>query len=144
MIYFKPMTEKHEWDWVWERAHPLACKDTQGIVAVNDKGSIQAVAVFDSWTPDACSVHYAIDNPIVIRRGFLNEIARHLFITCGRVRIFGLVPSNNEKALKLDLHIGFKEVARVPHGYSQGVDYIVVCMEKRDCRWLPEQLREAA
>jgi hypothetical protein len=54
------------------------------------------------------------------------------------------VPSNNEKALKLDRHIGFKEVARIPNAVAEGVDYIVMCMEKSECRWLPEELREAA
>lgn len=136
MIAFKALTTQAEWDWIWSRAYPLACKDSQGLVAYNEAGDILAAAVFDSFTPDACQVHIAIDNPMVIRRGFLNEIARHLFVTCGRKRLFGLVPSDNEKAYRLDTHIGLTEVARIPNGYSEGVDYIVLCMEKADCRWL--------
>lgn len=144
MIYFKPLTEVEEWDWIWSRAYPIACSDTQGLVAYDEDGNILAGAVFDSFTADGCSVHFAIDNPLVIRRGFLHEIARHLFIACGRNRIFGLVPANNHKALKFDTHLGMKEVARIPHGYQEDIDYIVLCMEKRECRWLPEELREAA
>ena len=108
-----------------------------------DNDIIQAIAVFDSFTVDACSVHFAIDNPFVIKHGFLNEIARHLFIQCGRKRIFGLVPSNNEKALKLDKHIGMEEVARIPDAVKEGVDYIVMRMDKESCRWI-EQNKEAA
>jgi hypothetical protein len=81
MIKFRPLTEQVEWTWMYERAHQIACEDSQGIVAYDDKDEIQAVAVFDSFTVDACSVHFAIDNPMVIRSGFLNEIARHAFIT---------------------------------------------------------------
>jgi len=144
MIYFRPLTEPEEWSWINERAHPIACADSQGIVAY-DKRGIQAICIADSFTVDACSVHFAIDSPFVIRAGFFNEICRHLFIACGRKRIFGLVPAHNEKALKLDLHIGFREVARIPDAYAEGIDYIVIRMDRDDCRWLDkEQQREAA
>lgn len=142
MIWFKALDLEDEWDWVWKRARPLRCQDTCGIVAYKGK-EIQAVAVFDSWTVDACSVHLAIDNPFVIRAGFLAEIANFLFLTGDRKRILGLVPSNNEKAIRLDLHIGFREVARIPDAFAEGVDYIVMRMDKKDCRWLAK-MEEAA
>jgi len=140
-ITFKPLTTEAEWDWVWQRARPMWMKDSQGIVAYDaDSGEIQAICVMDSWTNDACSTHFAIDNPMVIRRGFFHEIARHIFIACNRKRFFGLLPGNNEKALKLDLHIGMVEVARIPHGYAEGVDYIVLGMDRKQCaRWLNEE-----
>ena len=141
MIKFKPLTTQNEWVWVQARAHPIQCSDSQGIVAYDDRG-IQAVCVADSFTVDACSVHFAIANPFVIRAGFFHEVARHLFIQCGRNRIFGLVPANNEKAIKLDLHMGFREVARIPDAYAEGVDYIVVRMDKSDTRWLTDEQRQ--
>ena len=143
MIKFKPLDKQDEWDWVYERAHPLQCKDSQGIVAYDERG-IQAVCVADSFTVDACSVHIAIDSPFVIRAGFFNEVARHLFIQCNRGRIFGLVPSNNEKAIKLDTHMGFREVSRIPDAYAEGVDYIVMRMDRATSPWLTEDMREAA
>lgn len=142
-MLFKAMDSQEEWNWIWERAHPLWCRDTAGIVAYNENGEIQAACVFDSFTVDACSVHFAIDNPFVIRHGFLHEVARHLFIHCDRKRIFGLIPSDNEKAHKLDLHIGFREVARIPDAYADGIDYIVVRMDREDSRWLEERKRAA-
>ena len=140
---FKALERQSEWDWVKTRAKLIFCEDSQGIVAYDDRG-IQAIAVFDSFTVDACNVHFAIDNPLVIRSGFFAEIARHLFIQCGRKRIFGLVPSTNRKALKLDRHLGMKDVAVIPDALAEGIDYVVLCMKKSECRWLPEQLREAA
>ena len=145
MIAFKPMTTMEEFLWFKERTHVIRCEDTQGIVAVDRGGDILAVCVADSFSPDSCNVHMAIDNPHVIRRGFLSEIARHLFVTCGRSHIFGLVPSTNQKALKFDKHIGFEEVCRIPDGVGTGVDYIVLRMDKATCPWLnEEQKREAA
>ncbi len=141
MIQFKPLTTNEEWQWIWDRAKPLACKDSQGIVAYDERG-IQAVCVADSFTVDACSAHLAIDSPFVIRAGFFNEICRHLFITCGRNRIFVLVPGNNPKSIKLVTHIGFREVARIPDAYAEGVDYIVGRMDKSDTRWLTDEQRQ--
>jgi hypothetical protein len=141
MIKFRAMTTEAEWKWVWERAYPMWMKDTQGIVAYDDAtDEIKAIVVFDSFTPDACNTHFAIDSPIAIRRGLFHEVAHHVFNTCGRKRFFGLLPGNNEKALKLDKHIGMVEVARIPHGYREGVDYIVLGMDRKQCaRWLREE-----
>ena len=143
MIQFAPMTTQEQWLWFKERTHVILCEDTQGIVAMDQQGDILAILVADSFSPDSCNVHMAVDNPMVIRHGFLNEVARHLFITCGRNHIFGLVPSNNKKALKFDKHIGFEEVARIPDGVGSGTDYVVLRMDKETCPWL-DQKKEAA
>ena len=140
---FKPLEKQDEWNWIRDRAKVIFCEDSQGIVCYDYRG-IQAMAAFDSFTVDACSVHFAIDNPFAIKHGFIHEIARHLFLQCGRKRIFGLVPSNNAKALKLDKHIGMVEVARIPDALAEGVDYVVLRMNREDCKWLPQELRKAA
>jgi RimJ/RimL family protein N-acetyltransferase len=143
MIHFKLIDDDFEKLWAKNRTRAILCEDTQGIMAYDDKKFV-ACAIFDSFTVDACNVHWAITNPFVLRRGFLTEICDYLFNTRGRERIFGLVPSDNRKALKLDAHIGMREVARVPDAYAKGVDYIVMRMDKSDCRWLSKELKEAA
>lgn len=143
MIQFKPLTEEHEWKWIWERAHPMAVKDTQGIVAYDDAtGKIAAIVVMDSWTPSGCQTHFAIDNPMAIKRGLFREVAIHIHVVCDRRYIFGLIPANNDAAHKFDLKMGFEEVARIPEGYDIGVDYIVVRLAKEDNRWLPDEFKE--
>jgi len=134
----------HEWDWFKRRTHTIACEDSEGMVMYNTDMSIAAVAMFDSFSPDGCNVHWAIDNPMVLRHGFLEAIAHYLFVTRERKRIFGLVPSNNARALKFDKHIGMREIARIPHAMGEGVDYIVMTMTREECPWLAKELREAA
>lgn len=141
-IRFFPMELPAEWAWMQARAMPIACADSQGIVAYNGD-QIVACCVADSFTRHGCNVHIAVDNPLVLRHGFLQEVSRHLYDTCGRHRLFGLVPATNEKALKFDQHIGFSEIARIPDGFADGVDYVVLCMEREQCRWL-DDVREAA
>ena len=135
MCLFLPIGLPDQWAWMKERAHVIACEDSTGIVAYDDDGMIVAGVVADQWTTDSCQVHIAIEDPMVLRHGFLEEVANYLFNVCGRKRIFGLVPANNEKALKLDLHMGFEEVVTIPDGFSDGIDYKILRMT-RDNRWL--------
>lgn len=144
MIAFKPMTLQIEWDWVFERARPIRCDDSQGIVAYDHKG-IAAVAVIDSINADSCNVHWAIDNPFVIRSGFMHEVCRHIFHTMGKERFFGSIPQSNKKSLKFAKHIGATTVATIPDGYATGVDYHVMRIDKDTCRWIQqENITEAA
>ena len=138
----KPLTTGHEWSWFKSRTHTILCEDMRGLVAY-EKDLIVRACVADSFTVDGCNAHIAIDNPLVIRNGILSEFADKVFNEWGRKRIFGLVPDNNKKALDFDLHIGFKEVARVPDAVKEGVGYIVLRMDREDCRWL-KNVREAA
>jgi hypothetical protein len=143
-IQFARLTTQEEWLWFKEKTHVIRCEDTQGIVAYSETGKILAVCVADSFSPDSCNVHMAIDNPIVIKHGFLHAIGHHMFNVCGRSHIFGLVPANNTRALKFDKHIGFSEVARIPDGVGTGTDYVVLRMDKADCPWIKHDKQEEA
>jgi hypothetical protein len=141
-MMFTAMTKPEEWNWATERAGCRRLSDTQGVVAYDNKARIKAVAVFDRFLADCCSVHLAIDNPIVIRSGFLTEVAEHLFVRCNLDRLFGMVPSDNEKALKFNKHIGFHEVTRIPDACGKGIAMVVMRMDKAGCRWIIEQEQE--
>lgn len=143
MIEFKALTEQKEWDWISKRACPAQIEDSQGLVAYdNITGIICGVVIMDSWTKSGCQVHIAIDNPMCIRAGLLNEVATHIHVVCGRRYVFGTVPANNKKAYNFDLKIGFKEVARVPDGYAEGVDYIIMRMSKEENPWLRKHIEQ--
>jgi hypothetical protein len=137
------MATAQEWAWFQSRTKTILCEDMMGMVAYNEEGTMVAACVADSFGPDNCNVHMAIDSPMVLRRGFLSGLADWLFIQNNRKRVFGLVPSNNSKALKFNAHIGFQEVARVPNAVAEGVDYVVLSMGRDDCRWFKE-IKEAA
>jgi hypothetical protein len=140
MITFKPIETPFEWDWIKKRTHILLCEDMMGIVAYEtDNGNILAACAADSFVSDKCNVHVAIDNPLVIRHGFLKEAFEWLFVGCGRKFVLGLVPSYNEKALKFDQHIGFREINRIPDAFGTDVDCIVLRMDAHDCHWLLEE-----
>lgn len=136
MIKFYPMTEPAEWNWFTERTKATRSSDTQGIVAYDAMGKILAVTVFDTFTVDSCCVHLAIDNPFVIRSGFLNVLCKHAFWTCNRDRMFASIIDTNHKSLKFVSHAGFREITRIEDGYAKGVDFVIMRMDKEGCRWL--------
>ena len=143
MIYFKPMTEAYEWNWITERALCSRSRDTQGIMAYDSVGKLQAGVVFDGINLASCNVHVAIDNPLVIRRGFLNHGFEYLFKVLGLERVFCAIKATNEKSLNFAKKLGFEQEAILKNRFPDNVDYIVFRMEKEACRWI-EQEKEAA
>ena len=144
MMYFVDLDVRKHWAFVKATAAPLLCEDTCGIVVLDDTGNIQAAAVFDSFTNTTCVVHLAILNPMVIRHGLLTKSAEYLFNTRCRLKIFGMTPSNNAKALKFNKHMGWREVYRIPDAYDVGVDYVLQEMTREECPWLLDQPKEVA
>jgi ribosomal protein S18 acetylase RimI-like enzyme len=72
---------------------------------------------------------------MVLRHGFQEEVFRFVFGS-GRKVIIGRTPSDNEKALKFNRHMGFEEIARIPDAYEEGIDCVITQLRKDNCKWL--------
>lgn len=119
-------------------AFPRPCSDTKGIIA-ETPGRLHAFCIMDSWTRTSVQAHLHIDNPMVIRHGFLHEVAQYVFITAERHVIIGLVPSDFDWALKFNRKIGFKELCTIPDAYDLDIGYTIMHMRREDAaRWLEE------
>ena len=130
---FKPLDNRHEWEWLSNRAKCGYCDDMRGVVAYRGNTIVAAVAL-DSWSETSCTIHVAIEDPMVLRHGFAHEVFNYVFTFANRKLIIGITPSDNKKALKFNKHIGFKEIYRIRDGYREGVDYVVQEYRKED--WL--------
>ena len=131
---FVPL-QPNMWPSIPDIARPRQCADSKGVVAIQD-GKILAITILDSWTDNSCMIHIWIDNPIVLKHGYAEEVFDFVFNTGGREVIIGVTPANNPKALKFIKHIGFEEVARIPDGHERGVDFVVTTMRKENCKWV--------
>lgn len=69
-------------------------------------------------------------------RLLLREVFRYAFITAKREMLVGVVNSRNEKAMRMDLHLGFREVTRLPGMHDNGGDVVLLAMKKAECRYL--------
>ena len=134
-MYFKPMNTEAEWEWFVKRTFCIRCEDSCGIVAYSSTGQIKAVVGVDSLTQVACNIHLAVESPMVFKYGLLQEASHLVFDVLKRERMFGLVPSTNLKALKLNRHLGFTQVAEIPDAVADGVGYCILSLEKEDCSW---------
>lgn len=135
-----PMTYVRDWEFVRNGLGLKWAEDTRGIASYNaDTGERLSVVVFNNWTWSSVHIHMEILNPLVLRHGLLQEIYKFAFITGGKLNVVGMVPDGTPKATKLNKHIGLTEVARIPEGYAEGKDYIVMQGTREDLKkWEPK------
>lgn len=121
--------------WLFDRVGCIPTHTFRGLEAVDDAGRIRGMVGFDRWTDTSAEMHVAIDAPLVAR-ALLRPAFECLFVQCARELALGSVLSSNEKALRFDKHIGFRETHRIRDGHSRGVDIVLLEMRKAECRWL--------
>lgn len=130
--------------WIAVRAGLSIGSQFKAIEALDALGNIAGMVGYDGWTPNAVSMHVAIDNPMAVK--YLRGPAFRIpFLEHGKGLVNGAVLSTNQKAIKFDLNMGFRETHRIRDGWAKGVDIVMFEMRKDECRWLVNQrLRRAA
>ena len=128
-----------EWDWGFINSiiGIKQCEDTGGIMAIDSlTNTTVGACVMDNWTQNSVQCHFMITSPMVLKHQFLDCCFDYMFNTVGVNRVYGLVPANNEKAVKLNTHMGFTIKARLDEAYEVGVDYLVMEMTRENCPFL--------
>lgn len=116
--------------------------DTGGIVALSAAGEPIGLVLFDSWSETAVTAHISVQKAYCLRALHV-EAFRYIFEVCGKKMMLGFTASDNVKAIRLNSHFGFTEIARIPDATSDGVDQIIYQMLREDCKYL-SKLKEAA
>lgn len=120
MNYRAPTPEDSAWFCATTSYRPSP--EFGGITAYNVAG-VQAMVGFDFWTMTSVHIHIAIVNPHALR-GLWREALKYLK-QHGRNIIIGMTPSHLERALRMTLGLGFKEVARIRDGWDVGSDIVI-------------------
>lgn len=97
-------------------------------------GKLVGAIGFHGFNGASCFVHMAGD-PGWMTRGMLETVARFAFLTMNLKMMIGLVPSGNEKALEIDLRLGFELIQTIPDAHPDGAMHVLV-MRRENCRWL--------
>lgn len=131
----------NHWDELTRTLPLVRQEDTRGIASVDpDTGELWGAVVCEDWTVTAVSCHIVILKSRAFRDGLHRELPEYVFNQAGRIKIMGLVPADNDKALKLNKHFGFKELFRIEEGYDWGIDYVVMELRREDCPyWTPRE-----
>lgn len=133
-----------DWGWVIKHNPILRTDNTNGIMAIDsDKNETIGAVIFDNWTPNTVQAHIIATTSMLFKHGFLEEAFDYAFNISGRKYMLGIIPSDNEKSVKLVKSIGFKEAYRLKDGWADGIDIIVFEISRDNCRFLP-QLKEVA
>jgi hypothetical protein len=134
------LTAEPEWvlyDWINDRIGLAFSTDFRAFGRVVD-GKIVGVVAYTGHTGKACQMHMAGDHPRWITPTFLRTAFHMPFVEWGYEVVFGMVPSGNEVALKMDLKLGFKLLHTVPNAHPDGALHLLM-MNKADCRWLRQE-----
>ena len=138
-IEFRLFSGEHDWGWVQQQVGVLRVEDTAGIMAIDvDTNTTVGGCIMDNFTSNSVQCHFMVTSPMVLKHGFLEECFDFVFNHIDRKFIYGMVPSDNEKALRLNAHMGFTEVLRLPEAFRDGVDYVVMQLRREDCKYLPK------
>ena len=139
IIQFRAFDGPSDWAWVNDQVGILQVEDTSGIMAI-DAATKQTVGacILDNWTSNSVQAHFMVASSMVLRHGFLEECFDYIFNHSDKKFIYGFIPGDNEKALKLNRHTGFTELLRLPEAFKDGVDYVVMEMKRENCKYLPK------
>ena len=112
--------------------HPGADLKLIGWVTDNE---LRCVVGFNGFVGKICSMHVGYnDGWHYTPKELLREAFRYAFEEGEREMVVGIVSSANEEAMRFDLHLGFKEIFRLPGMHLDG-DLVVLGMRKQDCRY---------
>jgi RimJ/RimL family protein N-acetyltransferase len=143
-IEYRMFNGAKDWGWCNQQVGIKRCEDTNGIMAI-DAGTDTPIGacIMDNWTANSVQCHFMLTNPVALKHKFLELCFEYMFIVEGVERVYGLVPANNEKAVKFNTHIGFTEKARMEEAYEKGVDYLLMELKQENCLHLPKQKKAA-
>jgi hypothetical protein len=134
--------DNREWlvltEFLRHRALVMPTPDTHCIGWVSD-GKLVCVVAMQGFLGKVCQMHVAyMPGWHYTPRALLREVFRHAFVTTGREMVLGVVNSKNVKALRMDAHLGFRELYRLHGMHDDGGDLVLLGMIKDDCRYLDE------
>lgn len=139
-MIIRAMTQ-FDWPEISDCLKVVLMENTKGMVCEHE-GQLLAAMVCDSWTENSVQCHIMVMDRRALRHGFHKECANYVFTQADRKKMIGIVPSDNEKALKLDKHFGFEELCRIEDAFSDGVDAVVMELKRENCPYWQD--KEAA
>lgn len=119
-------------DWAIKHQMPTP-PDAHYLGQVLDR-QIRAVVVYCGFFGKSCMIHVGSEGQHWMTKDFLKETFNYPFNKLKLKVIIGTVAGSNTKALKLDRHLGFKDVATIPDAHDDG-DLVILEMRPEYCKW---------
>lgn len=104
-------------------------------------GLLIGVVGYNGFNGNVCMMHCAGDGNW-ISRDFLRQAFAYPFVQLKLSYLFATVAATNHRAMKLNRHLGFEVLHRLPDGWKDGEDMILMRMRRNQCRWIKEREHE--
>jgi hypothetical protein len=115
------------------------CGDLEALFWVNEENKIEWVIGYTAFIGKTCQMHMVNLKGGYTPKKLLFSAFDYPFNYRNLEKVFGLVDSNNIKAMEYDQKLGFKEAIRFAEMHDSGGDLVVFEMNKADCRWIKER-----
>lgn len=116
--FFVDQPHRVLFDWLAPRIKLTWSDDFRGLARVKN-GKIIGCVGYEGFTGTSCRMHMA-GEPGWMNRDFIHYAFRYPFDVLGLKMVFGLVPSGNTTALKIDLRLGFEELLYIDGAHPDG------------------------
>ena len=132
-VEYRGFNGVEDWAWVNARVGIMHVEDTSGLMAIDvETGNTVGACIFDNWTSNSVQTHFVLASPMVLRHGFTDLCYDFVFNGMKRKYMYGLVPGDNTKAVKLNKHMGWTVKTVLPEAYAAGVDYLLMELKAED------------
>jgi hypothetical protein len=115
------------------------CGDLEALFWVNEDNKIEWVIGYTAFIGKTCQMHMVNLKGGYTPKKLLFSAFDYPFNYRNLEKVFGLVDSNNIRAMEYDQKLGFKEAIRFAEMHDSGGDLVVFEMNKADCRWIKER-----
>jgi hypothetical protein len=105
------------------------------IGALNGEGHLVGVIEFKTFVQRTCAIHTGgTMTPDLIKAAF-----KYVFRDLGLVHMHSPTRASDTKLLELAQFLGFSELYRVPQGWDEETDLVMLGIHKSQCRWIEEK-----
>lgn len=125
--------------WVAREVEHTASFGDYYAMGIEQAGEIVAGIVFHQFNGANAVAHIAVKKTTKTLITLLEHAANYAFNQCQLKRLTGMVTDSNQKALKLDLHLGWEEEFVMKCAGKDGEDMHVLVLWPERCRWLKKR-----
>ena len=118
----------------WAIKHQIPTSDDAHYIGQVLDGQIKAVVVYCGFFGKSCMIHVGAEGQHWMTKDYLKEVFNYPFNKLKLKVIIGTVAGSNKKALKLNRHLGFRDVATISDAHDDG-DLVILEMRPEYCKW---------
>lgn len=123
--------------WVCSRTGGLYSPVDSATIGLERAGQLVAGVLFDHFNGRSIAMHVAGEGQRWCTRELRRAVFGYAFRFLGVAKVIGLVDASNERARRLDEHLGFRLEARIADA-APGGDLLIYSMTAAECRHLED------